>query len=522
MMYLLRRVLVAPVLLALAIVLQVTLVNRLPLPGGAAPDVVLLVVLSLAATGGPVPGMLAGFLGGLALDVAPPGSDLAGENALVFCLVGYGCGALAAYQQREGEQAPLLLLPVVAVGAVAAEALQAGLGMMLSDPGMTVPAIKHVLPAAVVYDLLLSPFVLLMVAVPRGRRAPEGIVFSAASSAAKPGASAHAALRAAGARATPQAGAVPRLTFADTRPGPLRAPSRPEVALRFSSGSSSLLPRTGPASAAPRLPAQGQGGGGPRGGGPRGRGWLRDGGGPLGGSGPRAGGATGSNGWPGGRTPKVGFGSGGRDGVIGGSVIARGGRPGSGLPGSPGGHAGGLRAGAFSAGSSGFLGGRGGGLLGAGLGGALGPSLFAGTSSRGPGRNWLRSARHPAGRGAAAPGGGWGGGSAGGTARSVKGPKRGWLRTGSLATASWKPAGPGKGWLKPSKPVPPARRRSPGRGWLASKPAMVVWKRKPPGRGWLGHGPGLGGGRPFGGRRGLSGGSGSGYRPARTRIGGRR
>src|SRR5579859_8296365 len=97
---LLRRVLAVPVLLAVAVVLQVALVNRLPLPGDAVPDLVLLVALGFAVLGGPVPGMLAGFLGGLALDVAPPGSDLAGENALVFCLAGYGCGVLSAYQQR--------------------------------------------------------------------------------------------------------------------------------------------------------------------------------------------------------------------------------------------------------------------------------------------------------------------------------------------------------------------------------------------------------------------------------------
>ena len=35
MIHLLRRTLTAPVLLAVAIVVQVSLVNRLPLPGGA-------------------------------------------------------------------------------------------------------------------------------------------------------------------------------------------------------------------------------------------------------------------------------------------------------------------------------------------------------------------------------------------------------------------------------------------------------------------------------------------------------
>jgi hypothetical protein len=53
---------------------------------------------------------------------------------------------------------------VTAAGAVVGEALAALLGVMLSDPRVTWPAITHVLPAAVVYDVLLCPFVLYAVA----------------------------------------------------------------------------------------------------------------------------------------------------------------------------------------------------------------------------------------------------------------------------------------------------------------------------------------------------------------------
>jgi hypothetical protein len=49
---------------------------------------------------------------------------------------------------------------VTAVGAVVGEALLALLGVMLSDPRVTWPAITNVLPAAVAYDVLLCPFVL--------------------------------------------------------------------------------------------------------------------------------------------------------------------------------------------------------------------------------------------------------------------------------------------------------------------------------------------------------------------------
>ena len=53
---------------------------------------------------------------------------------------------------------------MTAAGAVLGEALLALLGVMLSDPRVTWPAITNVLPAAVAYDVLLCPFVLYAVA----------------------------------------------------------------------------------------------------------------------------------------------------------------------------------------------------------------------------------------------------------------------------------------------------------------------------------------------------------------------
>jgi cell shape-determining protein MreD len=130
--------------------------------------VVLLAVAALALAGGPLAGVLIGFWAGLALDVAPPGSHFVGQNALVFCLVGYACGLVADVPNGEGvpEQGHTALFEIVAtaVGAACGEALAALLGAMLSDPRVTWPAIKHVLPVAVAYDVLLCPFVLYAVA----------------------------------------------------------------------------------------------------------------------------------------------------------------------------------------------------------------------------------------------------------------------------------------------------------------------------------------------------------------------
>jgi len=487
----LRRLLAPPVLVVLAVALQATLVNRLPFPGNGQPDLVLLIVLALAAVGGPVPGMLAGFVGGLALDVAPPGSDLIGEKALVFCLAGYGCGLFGAWQRKEeANLPPMAALPIVPICAAVAEALLAGLGRMLSDPSMTVPAIDHVLPAAIVYDIFLSPVAVLAVYALRGGPTPAYTPFPPRRRGQAPGV---AAVRAA-TSARVMAGSVPRLSFAGSRPDPLRSatPAVPSFRTSASSlaptfsgqspsgsalrGASSSGLRAGAFRSADGSALRGAGGSGLRdAGGPRGSRWLRDSG-PGGTSrgsgavaggdprkGPRANTGPAGGDWLRSRGGHGGVHAGRRDGAIGGSVLG----------------------GGFSIhGNGGFS-------------GALGPSLFAGAASRGPGRGWrrrrgLRLGQHAP---AATSSGSrrWASGGTGGWGRSARGPGKGWLRSSGRAGSGMGAAGtnwsrrgqssPGKGWLKPSKPVTYAPRRSPGRGWLSRKPPRIMFQRKHKGLG---------------------------------------
>ncbi len=214
------RAVIAVVVVAVTVVFQLTVVDRIAFPGGAGPDLVLLVVAALALAGGPMAGVLTGFLAGLALDVAPPGSHLVGQNALVFCLVGYACGLLADDASGDAEQGHTALFEIVvtAAGAVFGEALLALLGVMLSDPRVTWPAITNVLPAAVAYDVLLCPFVLYAVAAAlrlggaRGEDRRAGWSPSQARTSA-PGASQGAIRQLAG-------GNAPRLRLSERDKGP--------------------------------------------------------------------------------------------------------------------------------------------------------------------------------------------------------------------------------------------------------------------------------------------------------------
>src|SRR5258707_1762593 len=156
-----RHVVTCMVLALVAVLLQVMLMDGVPLPGGSVPDIALALVVALGLTQGPATGMLTGFFAGLDLDLVSPASHLIGESALIFCLVGYGCGRLADWLDRSA----LRLLAAALIGVAAGETLQAAVGLMGGDPGVPVPAVRHILPAAVLYDVLLCSVVLSIAAL---------------------------------------------------------------------------------------------------------------------------------------------------------------------------------------------------------------------------------------------------------------------------------------------------------------------------------------------------------------------
>ena len=273
-----RRVAFAAAVTLLAILIQLTVLGNVRLPGGAGPDLLLVVVVALALTGGPVEGMLAGFFAGLALDVAPPATHLVGQSALVFCLVGYATGRVGS----KLDESTWVPIGVVAVGSALGELLFALTGMIFGNLDITWSTIGHVLPASVVYDVLLSPFVLYAVVRARALAAP---TLTAQGLAAFPGGSARvgqagqplavpglagaaalfagsgAVLRDSGTGRAPRlkartlrAGSTQGGSASGSRPAPAR-PSRP-VHLKFSGGGGSAR-SGGPAAAAATRARQG-------------------------------------------------------------------------------------------------------------------------------------------------------------------------------------------------------------------------------------------------------------------------
>lgn len=115
------RALVLVVVLISSLILQVTVLDRLGLPG-ATPDLVIVVVIGFALVAGPLVGSIAGFSAGLILDLMPPAIGVVGVTAAILAVIGYFAGHIAVDHSR-----PDLLM----VGTVVGFTLLAVVGVML-------------------------------------------------------------------------------------------------------------------------------------------------------------------------------------------------------------------------------------------------------------------------------------------------------------------------------------------------------------------------------------------------------
>lgn len=165
------RIAVAVALLVVALAVQVTMLARLPLPG-ATPDLVLVTVVALALAYGPAYGLVAGFAAGLATDLVPPADGVIGRWAFVLTLVGYLAG-LARLEIRRSAFVPLIV--VSAAGAVSV-LLFALLAAAAGDEHVTRGVAFGLVPTAVLYDVVLSPFVVPAVLVLAERVEPDPVL----------------------------------------------------------------------------------------------------------------------------------------------------------------------------------------------------------------------------------------------------------------------------------------------------------------------------------------------------------
>ena len=164
----LLRMAAAFLVVSLALVLQVSLFPHFAWQG-IVPNLCLLVVVGAALTRGPQFAVLLGFLAGMALDLAPPADHLAGRWALALVVVGYVAGRV----RQDVKPTAIAVVATVAASSFIGTSVFAITGMLLQDPPLDVSQLLQVILVAVLWDVLLTPFVLPPVMTMFNRLQPE-------------------------------------------------------------------------------------------------------------------------------------------------------------------------------------------------------------------------------------------------------------------------------------------------------------------------------------------------------------
>jgi len=164
------RALVVTALVMLAVTVQLGVLPAIAI-SAVVPNLVLVVVIALALARGPEFGALVGFAAGLALDLAPPADHVAGRWALAFVVVGY----LAGLARRDARASAVAAVLVVAAGSFIGTSLFALSGLVLQDSGVTFEGVMHVLPIALLYDIVLTPLVVPVVLAMMRRLEPASV-----------------------------------------------------------------------------------------------------------------------------------------------------------------------------------------------------------------------------------------------------------------------------------------------------------------------------------------------------------
>lgn len=144
------------VAIVLAVVVQGTLIARLPLPGGG-PNLVLVLVVGVALAAGATAGMAAGFGAGMLADLLS--AHPVGVLAMCFGLVGFMVGLLDTSSERS------IFWPVVVTAVAAAGSFLVYAAVMSLLRSGSTSSTLSVLPGTVLYDVMLTPFVVPVVAM---------------------------------------------------------------------------------------------------------------------------------------------------------------------------------------------------------------------------------------------------------------------------------------------------------------------------------------------------------------------
>lgn len=149
------RVAAVAALVVVALALQSTVLARLTILG-VIPQLVLIVVVSLAYLDGGRVGVVVGFAGGLLQDLLLPPQSILGLTALVYTMIGYSVGMLRQFAPSDSVWMPVL---TVAGASAAAELGYSLLSIIMGKAWVSLAYTGKIAGLVVLYNTLLTPFV---------------------------------------------------------------------------------------------------------------------------------------------------------------------------------------------------------------------------------------------------------------------------------------------------------------------------------------------------------------------------
>ena len=149
-----RQWLLGAVTLSIAVIVQVTLLTRLGLPG-ATPDLVVVTVIALALALGRLPGAIAGFGAGVLVAITPPSTTILGVESLTYMALGFVAGGLI---DRRDRTVPITI-GIVAGSAATSMFVVAVVDGLVGRTSVPWDRMGGLLVTSFVYAALLSPLV---------------------------------------------------------------------------------------------------------------------------------------------------------------------------------------------------------------------------------------------------------------------------------------------------------------------------------------------------------------------------
>jgi rod shape-determining protein MreD len=161
-----RASLVTGTALLIAVLVQVTLLSRLGIPG-ATPDLVVVTVVAIGLAMGSIPGGFAGIAAAILLALAAPVPGLLGVHALVYVVIGFLAGLVVDPRDRS----IWLIMGMVGLSTAGAVLGTATLSAVLGSERITWDTVPALTVSSALYGVLLAPLV-----VPLIRSITRGLV----------------------------------------------------------------------------------------------------------------------------------------------------------------------------------------------------------------------------------------------------------------------------------------------------------------------------------------------------------